>query len=174
VALLPGAANVWRGAAKRPAKCERPDTGRAQELSAKTRPAAKADQFGDALHRLVRCFEQLLCATNSLHQEPLERARAEGRSKAPGQCSLAHPRGMSEFCEREALVEVLDRPIKDLGKSIAAVKHRCLDVLRLPARAMGRNHQPARKAIGYSSAVILSHELNAKVEAGRRSRRRED
>ena len=77
-----------------------------------------------------------------------------GGAEAAGERAGAHRGLLREALDREVLVEVLDRPVEDLGEGVAvgAARHRCVGELRLAAVALGRHHHPPGRAHSATSA----------------------
>ena len=69
-------------------------------------------------------------------------------------------------------VEMLERPMEDEADVLvgATRRHRLIDVLRLPAITMRWYNQPAGDVVGRLGAVVHPHDVEAEVDAGRRSR----
>ena len=111
--------------------------------------STEAAKFGDPLDRLVGAFQQILRAANPQPDQPFDRRGAGRGPEAAGEIAHAHRRAFGQGLDRDRLLEIGRHPVGDRGNAVIGThRDRLHHELRLPAVAMRRHDQAARKKIG--------------------------
>jgi hypothetical protein len=124
---------------------------------------------------MVRGFQQPLRQCEALVLYPLPDRRAGGFAKAPRESAPTHQRAPGEAVELVRHIEVLAQPLEQRREAIAlgGGGHRLLDVLRLPALPVWRDHHATCRAVGRLGAIAHAQQVQAAVDARGRARRSE-
>ena len=148
----------------------------AGEVVAQGGGVAEADLVGDPLDGVVGQLEQLLGGLHALGGHPAVRRGAGLGAEPPGEGARRHVRACgpaprrSRSSARCSRTQVSSGP-EGLG---VAVGHRPGDELGLAAVAVGRHHDPAGHRGGDPGAVQVAHQVQRRVDAGRRAGAGED
>src|SRR4051794_39314014 len=136
------------GAPERAAVRHRRDAHRPGEVLAQVGGRPESRHRRDPLDRLVSRLQQVLRATYSLHQQPLERRRAERALEPSHQGAGADMCLPRQVLQRQRLTKATHGPVEQRPETVTvAARHRRIDELRLPAIPERWHNEPASDCV---------------------------
>ncbi len=125
----------------------------------------------DHVDGLGRLLQQLLGQQDTLAGQPAQRRGAGLLHEPPGEGALGHPGPGRELADRDRLAEVTLHPADDLAQRVAGGHgDGPVHVLGLAAVAVRRDDHPAGDPVGHPAALLLAHQVQARVDARRGAR----
>ena len=122
----------------------------------------------DLLDGGVGALEELLCTCDALLVQPVERSGLELGVHPARELPGAEAGVPGEVPHRDRLVEAGASPLERGCEPVRVARlSRRSDELRLPAAAVGRDHQPPGDCVGGRGAEVTAYEMEAQVERRR-------
>ncbi|GAA1673765.1 hypothetical protein GCM10009680_11780 [Streptomyces yatensis] len=141
------------------------------EVAAQIGRRAKTAQLRDPVHRQIAALQQLPGARDPLALQPSQRRRARGGVEAADQGARAGVGAAGEVGDGQRFVQPLGGPVQQRGERVVgALRQRRLDVLGLAAGPMGGRDELPGQGVGRLGAVVLAHQMQTDVDAGRGAR----